>query len=72
MRFGAPLPQPVLKVTLVVDVEIFVDSAAPVRCTKPVPVPLHFREQVKKDLLADEQRGVIEKVPLGVTPTWEA
>ena len=37
--------------------KIFVDPAAtPVRCTKPVPVPLHFRDQVKKDLLADEKR----------------
>ena len=53
--------------------KIFVDPAAtPVRCTKPVPVPLHFRDQVKKDLLADEQRGVIERVPLGVQPTWMA
>ena len=32
-------------------------------------VPLHFRYQVKKDLLADEQRGVIERVPLWVKPT---
>ena len=53
--------------------KIFVDPAAtPVRCTMPVPVPLHFRDQVKKDLLADEQRGVIEMVPLGVKPTWMA
>ena len=36
--------------------KIFVDPAAtPVRCTKPVPVPLHYRDQVKKDLLADEK-----------------
>ena len=35
--------------------KIFLDpGATPVRCTKPVPVPLHFRDQVKKDLLADE------------------
>ena len=53
--------------------KIFVDPAAtPVRCTKPVPVPLHFRDQVKKDLLADEKRGVIERVPLGLQPTWMA
>ena len=37
-------------------IKIFVDPAAtPVRCTKPVPVPLHFRDHVKKDLLADER-----------------
>ena len=53
--------------------KIFLDNGAtPVRCTKPVPVPLHFRDQVKKDLLADKQRGVIERVPLGVKPTWMA
>ena len=53
--------------------KIFVDPAATsVRCAKPVPVPLHFRDQVKKDLLSDEKRGVIERVPLGVKPTWMA
>ena len=53
--------------------KIFVDPAAtPVRCTKPVPVPLNFRDQVKRDLLVDEKRGVIERVPLGVKPTWMA
>ena len=51
--------------------KIFVDPAAtPVRCTKPVSVPLHYRDQVKKDLLVDEKRGVIERVPLGIKPTW--
>ena len=53
--------------------KIFVDPAAtPVRCTKPVPVPLHFRDQVKKDLLSDVKRGVLEKVSLRVKPTWMA
>ena len=47
--------------------KIFVDpGASPVRCTKPVPV------RVKKDLLVDEKRGVIERVPLGIKPTWMA
>merc|ERR1711954_156820 len=51
--------------------KIFVDpGATPVRCTKPIPVPLHFGAQVKADLLADEKRGVIERVPLGIRPTW--
>ena len=37
--------------------KIFVDPVAtPVRCTKPVPVPLHYRKQVKNDLLVDEKR----------------
>ena len=53
--------------------KIFVDpTATPVHCTKPVPVPFHFRDQVKTDLLADEKRGVIERVPLGIKPTWMA
>ena len=53
--------------------KIFVDpEATPVRCTKPIPVPLHFRAQVEADLLVDEKRGVIEWVPLGIRPTWMA
>ena len=44
--------------------KIFLDpEATPVRCTKPVPVRLHFRDPVKKDLLADEKKGVTERVP---------
>ena len=50
--------------------KIFLDPAVtPVRCIKTLPVPLHFRNQVKKGLLSDEERGVIERVPLGVKPT---
>ena len=53
--------------------KIFVDPVAtPVRFHKPVPVPLHYRDQVKRDLLAAEKQGVIERVSLGIKPTWMA
>ena len=38
-------------------------EAAPVACHKVVPVPLHWREQVKADLERDVRIGVLEKLP---------
>ena len=52
-------------------VEIHVDeSAEPRVCHKPAPIPLHWQQQVKDDLLRDEALGVIERVPYGVPSTW--
>ena len=42
----------------------------PYCCTKPAVVPIHFREQVKKDLDADVKKGVLEKVPVGEPLEW--
>ena len=34
----------------------------------PIPVPFHWKRQVKKDLDRDVELGIIEPVPVG-TPT---
>ncbi len=52
-------------------IEIHVDeSATPKAYHTAAPIPLHWQEQVKKDLLRDEALGVIEKVPYGEPVTW--
>ena len=61
-----PLPMmkgPLLK--LMVDPE-----AKPVACHTPVPVPLHWRDDVKAGLDQDVRLGVIEPVPVGEPVTW--
>ena len=37
---------------------------------KPAPVPLHWQEQVEKDLLRDVELDVIERIPLGEPTKW--
>ena len=52
-------------------VKIMVDpNAEPVVHHKPIPVPLHWQEQVKADLERDVALGIIEKVPIGDPVTW--
>ena len=46
------------------------DTAKPKTCHTAAPIPLHWQEQVKKDLMRDEALGVIEKVPYGEPVTW--
>ena len=58
MMRGDPLPIPVRK------------DAKPVAVHTPVPVPLHWEEKVKRDLLRDVSLGVIEPVPLNTPVTW--
>ena len=41
------------------------DDASPKAVHKPAPVPVHWQDQVYKDLLRDEALGVVEKVPYG-------
>ena len=36
----------------------------------PIPVPFHFKEQVKKDLDRDVRLGIIEPVPQGEVGDW--
>ncbi len=36
----------------------------------PIPVPLHWRETIKKQLDDDVERGVIEPVPVGEAVSW--
>ena len=45
-------------------------SAKPKACHTPAPIPLHWQEQVRSDLLRDEALGVIEKVPYGEPVEW--
>lgn len=50
---------------------LMVDEAAqPTACHKVIPVPIHWREQVKADLDRDVRLGVIEPVPVGEPVTW--
>ena len=42
----------------------------PYFCKKPTMVPIHFKEQVRKDLESDVLKGVIERVPEGEKTTW--
>ena len=46
------------------------ESAKPVAHHTPIPVPLHFQEQVKADLDRDVALGVLEPVPVGDPVTW--
>ena len=46
------------------------DNIVPKACHTAAPIPLHWQEQVKNDLIRDEALGVIEKVPYGEPVTW--
>ena len=46
------------------------DNAKPYARRKAASIPIHFQDQVYKDLLRDEALGVIERVPYGETPLW--
>jgi hypothetical protein len=51
--------------------QLMVDpEATPVAHHTPVPVPLHWQDEVKAGLDADVQLGVIEPVPVGNPVTW--
>ncbi|XP_061178429.1 uncharacterized protein LOC133187074 [Saccostrea echinata] len=45
-------------------------GATPVAHHTPVPVPIHWQEEVKAGLDQDVQLGVIEPVPIGEPVTW--
>ena len=52
-------------------IEIHVDeSATPRTCHTPAPIPLHWQQRVREDLIRDEALGVIEKVPYGKPGEW--
>lgn len=46
------------------------DNATPVAYHTPIPVPVHWQEQVKAGLDQDVQLGVIEPVPIGTPVSW--
>ena len=45
-------------------------EATPVAHHKPLPVPLHWRDDIKAGLDQDVRLGVIEPVPIGEPVTW--
>jgi hypothetical protein len=52
-------------------VEIHLDPNAPPKaCSTPANIPIHWQDQVHKDLLRDEALGVIERVPYGEPVEW--
>ena len=52
-------------------VRIFVkENARPYAVHVPALIPVHFREEVKKQLDSDVRLGVIEKVPPNTTTAW--
>ena len=52
-------------------VEIHLNHDAPPKaCSTPATIPIHWQEQVHKDLLRDEALGVIERVPYGEPIEW--
>ena len=46
------------------------DDAKPVASHSPIPVPIHWHDEVKADLDLDVRLGVIEPVPIGEPVTW--
>ena len=45
-------------------------DATPVAPHSPMPVPMHWQEQVKADIERDVSLGVLEPVPDGEPVTW--
>ena len=52
-------------------IKLMIDpDAKPVAYHTPIPVPLHWQEEVKAGLNQDMRLGVIEPVPIGTPVTW--
>ena len=45
-------------------------SIKPHAVNKPVPIPIHWKDQVREQLESDCAMGVIEPVPVGTPVTW--
>ena len=51
--------------------ELMIDrEAKPVAYHTPLPIPIHWHEEVKKSIDRDVRLGVIEPVPVGEPVTW--
>ena len=48
----------------------FKEGTTPYAVHTPIPVPHHWKAQVKEDLDRDVRLGIIEQVPQGTTTTW--
>lgn len=46
------------------------DAATPIAAHTPIPVPVHWYDDVKAGLDQDVRLGVIEPVPIGTPVTW--
>ena len=52
-------------------IEIHVDpNAQPKVCHTPARIPLHWQEQVERDIRRDVALGILEEVPYGEPVTW--
>ena len=45
-------------------------EAKPIAVHKPIPVPLHWQQEVKESIDRDVKLGVLEAVPVGEPVTW--
>ena len=45
-------------------------TATPKPCHTPIPIPIHWQDEVKAGLDRDVRLGVLEQVPLGTPDTW--
>ena len=45
-------------------------DATPVAIHSPIPVPLHWQEEVEQQLAHDVSLGVLEEVPIGEPSPW--
>ncbi len=48
----------------------FKDGTTPVAVHTPIPVPHHWKEEVKNQIDRDVLLGIIEPVPQGTHTTW--
>ena len=47
-------------------------EAIPVAHHVPIPIPIHWKEQVRSSLQKDVENGIIEPVPIGEPVTWSS
>ena len=45
-------------------------DATPFAVHKPIPIPVHWKDDVYAGFDQDERLGVIERVPVGTPVTW--
>ena len=46
------------------------EDVTPVACHTPIPVAIHWQDEVKAGLDQDIRLGVLEEVPIGTPVTW--
>ena len=45
-------------------------NAVPYAAHTPIPVPYHWKEEVRSQLIKDENNGIIQKAPVGEASEW--